>query len=248
MMTRKILSVLLALMLCLSLAIPVFAVSTEERFLYDEADLLNSREEAKLIQRLENISHQASAQVVIVTIPSLDGVDVAGYTDELYDSMGFGYGQQHDGVLLLVCMSPRRYEILSNGYAGAVIGRREIRSLCDLMDAYLPEGQYSAAFHSFADQCGDYLEQRGGGHSISLGLCVIISLVIGLIVGLIVAFVLKGQLKTVHSQYRAHDYVRAGSLDIRVYRDIFLWRDVSRTRRETDDHSGSSRNRGGGSF
>ena len=256
-MTRKIVSLLLALMLCLSLTIAVSAASGE-RFLYDEADLLSRDEEGKLAQRLEQVSRDTGAQLVIVTLPSVEGGDVTAYTDYLYDSMGFGYGQYRDGVLLLVSMSPRRYEILSNGYAADAIGSWEISSLCGIMDLYLPDGSYYTAFYYFINECEDYLDYYQNGSPFRVGRSLVISLVIGLGVGLIVAFVLKGQLKTVRSQYRAHDYVRAGSMKVNIQRDIFLFRNVTRTRRERDNDSGPSRSsrssggpsrsRGGGSF
>ena len=79
-----------------------------------------------------------------------------------------------------------------------------------------------------------------------------IALVIGLVVGLIVALSLKGQLKSVHKQYRADGYVRQGSMGLTVCKDLYLYRNVTRTPRQTNNssghRSGGSRNVGGGSF
>ena len=80
----------------------------------------------------------------------------------------------------------------------------------------------------------------------------IICLIIGLVIGLIVVLVLKGQLKSVHQQHLAHDYVKEGSMNLTIQRDMFLYRNVTRTKRESSGSSGSgggsSRNVGGGSF
>ena len=54
-------------------------------------------------------------------------------------------------VMLLVCMDPREYRILSNGHAGVAIGPDQVDALCDFMGLYLPKGSYVAAFDSFAD-------------------------------------------------------------------------------------------------
>lgn len=226
----------------------------DEYFLYDDADLLTDEQEAELVKKLTEVSHATNAQVVIATMASMDGGDIDSFVDYLYDSMGFGYGENHDGVLLLVCMDPREYRILSNGYAGTAIGPDQIDTLCDFMETYLPNGHYVAAFNSFADQCGEFLEYYQMGSPFKVGKNLAISLIIGIIAGLIVAFVLKGQLKSVRKQDQAHRYVKPGSMTVDTQYDIFLYRTVTRTQKQKRVESTSSgsgdtaRSKGGGSF
>ena len=230
------------------------AAKENEEFLYDEADLLTDEQEAELVKKLAEVSHATNAQIVIVTMASMDGGDIDSFVDYLYDSMGFGYGENHDGVLLLVCMDPREYRILSNGYAGTAIGPDQIDTLCDFMETYLPNGHYVAAFNSFADQCGEFLEYYQMGSPFKVGKNLAISLIIGIIAGLIVAFVLKGQLKSVRKQDQAHRYVKPGSMTVDIQYDIFLYRTVTRTQKQkrvesTSSGSGNTaRSKGGGSF
>ena len=221
-------------------------------FVYDGADLLTDSEERVLSQKLSRISGACSAQTVVATVSSVNG-SVDNYVDDFYDSMGFGYGQGHDGVLLLVCMNPREYRIISNGYAGTVIGRYEINELCSIMDYYLPRGDYAKAFSAFADQCEHNLYDHLYGEPFPVGKTLLISLVVGLTVGLIVALILKGQLKSVRSQNLAGSYVKKGSMYINNSYDIFLYRNIRRTRKSSESSGhrssgGSSRSRGGGSF
>lgn len=229
-------------------------VPENEQFLYDEADLLTDSEEATLVEKLKEVSHACNAQLVVVTIASMDGGDIDSYVDYLYDSMGFGYGEKHDGVLLLVCMDPREYRILSNGYAGTAIGPDQIDTLCDFMETYLPNGHYTSAFHSFADQSGEFLEYYLMGSPFKVGKSLAISLIIGIIAGLIVAFILKGQLKSVRKQDQAYGYVKPGSMTVNIQYDIFLYRTVTRTKKQKRVESTSSgsgdtaRSKGGGSF
>ena len=231
------------------------AVAKEnEEFLYDEADLLTDSEETALVEKLTEISHATNAQIVIATIASMDGGDIDSFVDYLYDTMGFGYGADHDGVLMLVCMDPREYRILSNGCAGVAIGPDQIDTLCDFMETYLPNGHYVAAFNSFADQCGEFLEYYQMGSPFKVGKNLAISLIIGIIAGLIVVLVLKGQLKSVRKQDQAHRYVKPGSMTVDMQYDIFLYRTVTRTKKQervesTSSGSGSTaRSKGGGSF
>ena len=185
---------------------------------------------------------------------SMDGGDIDTFVDYLYDTMGFGYGTDHDGVLLLVSMDPREYRIVSNGYAGVAIGPDQIDTLCDVVEFYLSNGNYATAFTLFANECEDYLAYYQAGSPFNVGKSLAISLVIGIIAGLIVAFVMKGQLKSVRKQDGAQVYIKKDSMRINYSRDIFLYRNVERTKKQERVESTSSgsgdtaRSKGGGTF
>ena len=230
------------------------AAKVDEQFVYDEADLLTDSEEAALVEKLTEVSHATDAQIVIATIASMDGGDIDAFVDYLYDSMGFGYGADHDGVLLLVCMDPREYRILSNGHAGVAIGPDQIDTLCDIVEFYLSKGNYATAFTLFANECEEFLVYYQDGSPFNVGKSLAISLVIGIIAGLIVAFVMKGQLKSVRKQNSARTYVKPGSMQLTYSRDIFLYRNVVRTKKQervesvSSGSGGTARSKGGGSF
>ena len=250
-MTRKITTLILALLLCVSLAVSVSAAG-ETAVLYDEANLLSAAEEAQLNAKLLEVSQTYNAHIIVATIPSMGGGDIDQYVEHVYDSMNFGYGQNHDGVFLLVCMDPREYRILSNGFAADAISMGAIDGIGDAIVSDLSYGYYADAFHIFADECAYYLDGYINGFPFNTGKNLVIALIIGILAGLIVAYVLKGQLKSVFKQDRAANYVKENSLVITTQRDLFLYRDVSKSRKESSKSSsssgGSSRNVGGGSF
>ena len=249
-MTRKIICLFLSLLLCS--AVTVFAFEAEKSdFLYDDADLLTEAEETILIEKLSSVSAQYQAQIVIATMSSLDSGNIDDFVDYLYDSMGFGYGENRDGVLLLVCMDPREYRILSNGYAGVAIDPDDIGKISDEIVGNLSDGDYAGAFDEFADACAYYLDGYINGFPFNAGKSLAISLIIGVVIGLIAASVLKGQLKSVYKQTRAHDYVKKDSMQVNISNDIFLYRTVTQTKKETkssSDSGGTARSKGGGSF
>ncbi len=242
-------------------ATEAYSWDADERFLYDDADLLTEDQEAALMQKLETVSHTYNTQLVIATLPELGSGDIDSYVEYLYDSMGFGYGDTREGVLLLVCMDPRSYRIMSNGHAGVVIGVDQVDKLCDFMDTYLPNGHYVAAFNSFADQCEEMLAYAQAGSPFQVGKSLAISLVIGIIAGLIAVLILKSQLKSVRKQHTAHVYVQQGSMYVNLHSDIYLYRHVVATRKQerekTTSTAGASRSsnsgntartKGGGTF
>ena len=247
-MKRKVCSLFLAVLLCLSLALPVLAAA-ETEFLLDEADLLSPREEAQLEEKLTELSAAYNTQLVVYTVSSLEE-RIDRTVNRIYDEMGMGYGDSNDGVLLLVCMDPRGYRILSNGRAFSAIGMDEIDSIGNKIAPRLTAGDYADAFDSFAEECAYYLESYENGSSFRFGKNLLICLVIGVVAGFVVTAILKGQLKTVRQQNQANVYVKPGSMQVTHSNDIFLYRNVTRVKKETSkpSGSGSSRGVGGGSF
>lgn len=226
-------------------------LEAEEYVLFDDADLLSDAEETALTTKLLNISHTYNAQIVVCTIASMDGGDIDRFDDYLYDTMGFGYGKNYDGVMLLVCMDPREYRILSNGFASEAIDNGDINAIGDEIVSDLSDGNYADAFDGFADQCAYYLDGHLNGFPFKFGKNLLIALVIGIAAGWIVTSILKGQLKSVRKQDQANVYVKQDSMNITAHSDIFLYRDVSRTKKSSSSSSsggGSSRSSGGGSF
>ena len=246
-MKRKLLTMLLVVMLCVSLTISAFAASGAD--IYDEADLLSTQEETQLAEKLSEIGEEVDAQIVVMTVPTSDG-SIDTFVEDVYDSMNMGYGENRDGVLLLVCMDSREYRILSNGYAGEAIGMDQIDAISEAIVSDLSEGAYGDAFATFADQCAYYLDGYRNGFPFNVGKNLVVALMIGVVAGVIVAFVLKKQLKSVRQQKQANVYIKSGSMQINTSRDLFLYREVSKTKKASTNSSGSgsSRNVGGGKF
>ena len=246
-MKRKLLSMLFVVVLCLSLAVSAFAASGAD--IYDEADLLSTQEETQLAEKLSEIGEEFDAQIVVMTVTSTSG-NIDAYIEDKFDSMNMGYGENRDGVLLLVCMESREYRILSNGFAGAAIGMDQIDAISDAIVSDLSDGAYADAFTAFADHCAYYLDGYLNGYPFNAGKKLVTALVIGVVAGIVVAFVLKKQLKSVRQQKRANVYIKSGSMKITASRDLFLYRQVTRTKKSSTSSSGSgsSRNVGGGKF
>lgn len=249
-MKRNILSLLLAVVLCISLAVTAFAATGTDAVL-DEAGLLDRSERDELNRVLQEMGAQTDTQLIVATVSETPGGDPDRFIEYFYDSLELGYGEEHNGVLLMVCMDLREYRILSNGLAAAAIGGDEIDAISDAVVSYLSDGDYAEAFEEFGQQCRYYIDGYVNGFPFRFGKNLLIALIVGLVVGLIVAFALKAQLKSVRRQDQADAYVKPGSMQITRSSDYFLYRNVTRTKKESGGSSrgsGSSRNVGGGSF
>lgn len=251
-MKKKLFSLFLILLLLLLNSVCAFAqVDNGKSFVYDGADLLSVTEEQRLSDKLSRISGEYNAEITVITRSSTAG-SIDWLVEDLYDDMGLGYGENHDGVLLLICMDVREYRILSNGFAADAISMDNIDSISDKIVSDLSDGNYYDAFDSFADECDYYLNGYLNGFPFEFLKVGLISLAVGVAVGLIVVLIMKAQLKSVKPKHNANGYVKSGSMNITHAGDYFLYSSVSKTARQTDSsHSsggGGSRNVGGGKF
>ncbi|MCP4883719.1 MAG: TPM domain-containing protein [Flavobacteriales bacterium] len=82
---------------------------------YDKAQFLSTNEAKRLEQKLINYSDTTSTQIVVVTINSLEGNEIAMYGTELAHKWGIGQKDKDNGILLLVSKDDRKISI-RNGY------------------------------------------------------------------------------------------------------------------------------------
>lgn len=105
---RSLCAALAALVLLVALAAPAFAADGFADLYYrmnDSAEVLTEDEDGELEASLEELSVRQSFDVIIATIDSLESegcTSMEEYADDLYDYCQFGYGENRDGVLLVV--------------------------------------------------------------------------------------------------------------------------------------------------
>ncbi|MFN4240895.1 MAG: TPM domain-containing protein [Erythrobacter cryptus] len=77
----------------------------------DAADLLPPEVEARLAAKLEALEAQSQRQLVVATVPDLNGYDIADYGYQLGRFWGLGDKERNDGALLLVAPNERKVRI-----------------------------------------------------------------------------------------------------------------------------------------
>ncbi len=101
---------------------PLFAQNIPSRpnppkLVNDLADILTPEQEVHLEQKLVNYDNTTSIQVAIVTVPTLDGADVADYAIELGRKWGVGNKSTNNGVVVLLSMQTgNRKMFIAPGY------------------------------------------------------------------------------------------------------------------------------------
>ena len=81
----------------------------------DAANILSPATEAALTTKLANLETQSQRQLVIATIPDLQGYDISDYGYQLGRHWGIGDKERNDGVVLLIAPNERKMNI-SVGY------------------------------------------------------------------------------------------------------------------------------------
>jgi len=77
----------------------------------DAANILNAEQEAALTHRLALLEQSTRHQMVVVTVKSLGGRDIADVTRDLANTWGIGRKGHDDGVVLLVAPNERKVRI-----------------------------------------------------------------------------------------------------------------------------------------
>lgn len=96
----------------------------------DFAGVLEAAPRATLESQLEALERETSAEVALVTVPTLDGRGVEEYANALFNAWGVGKRGRDNGVLVLVAVQDRAMRIevgyglegvLPDGLAGALM-------------------------------------------------------------------------------------------------------------------------------
>jgi uncharacterized protein len=77
----------------------------------DDADLLNPGDELALTQELEALEDKSTDQLVVVTLPSLQGYTIEDFGYQLGRHWGIGTKELDNGVLLIVAPNERKVRI-----------------------------------------------------------------------------------------------------------------------------------------
>ena len=262
----------LSLILCAALCAAASAYSGE--YVFDEAGTLSDEQAQALENQAASMAETYGFGVYLVT---LDDFSEYGYDDAyefavaLYEEWGFGLGDEHDGEMLFMSMSNRKYALVYHGYGDIAFTEGGRDSLESAMLGRFREDDWAGGFQEYMDwserlleaaangepvgwdEYGDYHPDDGDNYddsddepglfewAVALGIPAVITIVIGL--------VLIGQMESVKEATQAKDYVLPHTMDIRTKSDRFTHVTETRTKVESDhdsDSGGSSHHSGGG--
>lgn len=251
---KRVLSVLLVSLLLLCLILPVSA--NEYPLVSDMENLLTPEEVQSLSDAALGLKQEYGIHPIIVTVPSFLGKSAQDFADDYYDE----FSDSEDGVLFLLSMEQREWYISTAGSMIYALTDYGIQQIGEGAISYITQGDYYGGFRYFLDSLPAYLDALADGSPID-GYAdysgdyyhgdaeetvyyedsspnFFLSLIIGLAAGGITVFVMYRMMDDKNKQRGAAAYMKEGSFHLHTRRDIFLYSNVSKTRKQQNTSSG----------
>jgi uncharacterized protein len=236
------------LMLILGGSFRLQAHAANAQKVVDEVGLLSAEEEELLQKQLSDTAEKYQCDAVIAILDGIEGSSMQSYTDQYFYEEGYGYGDERDGIILLVNMSGRKYWFATRGDANRIFTDYGTEIIEERVVPYLSDGEYYEACSKYADLVESFMKEATENepydvnHTYSdpmaMWLRLVISLGVGLVVMVITLVILYSQLKSVGAEKRAQEYIRSGSFRVTRERDIFLYSNVTRRKIEKASNGG----------
>ncbi|MCR5830216.1 MAG: TPM domain-containing protein [Lachnospiraceae bacterium] len=248
--------------------------STDIRRFYDEAGLIYDGNESEIEEKLRNLSDKYGVDVIVAFCSKRPSDYDSSYTDrdEVWRTQQFAcdfyawedyYHEGNlsdDGLIFMLCDEDRTWAIESTGILENAIDHSSTDYIFDQIKSSLSDDLYTTAVDEFIEQAEIHFEGYRTGNAyvngkhpqrlFDWGLRIVVWIVIGLVIGLIRVGSMKSQLKSVAVKTEASDYIVPGSFNLKNSRDFFLYKTVTRVKRESSSSSGggSHHSSGGRSF
>lgn len=146
--------------------LPVLAFAAELPALtgriVDSAGMIDGATEVALTRKLEDFEKKSSDQIVVATIPDLDGDDIESYANRLFRAWGLGQAGEDNGVLLLVARDDRKMRIeVGYGLEGSLTDLHSKLIIENTMVPAFRAGDYSGGVSKAVDDIIMVLEGDG---------------------------------------------------------------------------------------
>lgn len=153
-MKKNLLSLTLALILIITGSLAYgqnleLPEPTKDFYVNDFADLIDDAVENNIKNINSNYENtEEKPQIVVVTVPNLQGLDENKYAVELFEKWKIGNKDYNNGLLVLLSLEERRIKIeVGYGLEGAITDSESGRILDDSLE-YLSEGDYSTGLEN----------------------------------------------------------------------------------------------------
>ncbi|OQX57955.1 MAG: hypothetical protein B5M52_06340 [Helicobacteraceae bacterium 4484_230] len=118
----------------------------------DNADLLSPEQEQKVSLQLEALESNTTDQLVVVTLKSLDGYDIADYGYQLGRHWGIGQENKDNGALLIVAPNERKVRIeVGYGLEGVLTDAKSSWIIQNIILPAFKSGEYDAGIQAGAE-------------------------------------------------------------------------------------------------
>lgn len=253
---KKVFSCMLLLFISMILCLPVYAVS-ENPTLIDDAGYLIQPELAKLSEELEQIREKYNFEVAIYTESEMSGITAEEAADDIYDYNGYGAGKNNDGIMLYICRGTREYHFTTHGEGLKVFNSNGLKYLESMVLPHFENDDYYEAFETYIQISDELLKMASEGNPYNekhySTKYIVGVIVLCLLAPLLIAFIMMKKklkkMKTAVEDNYAADYMKPGSMNLSISKDLFLYSRITKTEKSksgSSTHTSSSGKTHGG--
>jgi uncharacterized protein len=118
----------------------------------DYADMISASAEQAIAQKLETLETSDSTQVVVLTIPSLDGEDLEGFSIQVAEAWKIGTAEHDNGAILVVARDDRAVRIeVGYGLEGKLTDLLSGRIIREIILPNFKAGRFDEGFLQAVD-------------------------------------------------------------------------------------------------
>lgn len=164
MKAKKLIALIFLILLVMPLSFAAaYPKHTNDFFVNDFANVLPASAESELMANALALFEATGAQLVVVTVESLDGQDLESYARGLFNEWGIGDAKKKNGVLLLVSVSDRKSRIeVGYGLEGALNDALTGRIQDDFMIEHFRSERYDLGLLGGASEVADRIYAEYG--------------------------------------------------------------------------------------
>lgn len=158
---KKVICLMIVFLLILSIKSLAVVPPTKDFFVNDYAGVLTEETKNYIMQTNIELQEKTGAQIVVVTIESLEGMDIEEYSMQLARNFQIGNAEENNGVLMLCSIEDRNFRI-EVGYEleGKLTDGRTGIILDEYIIPYLREDDYnSGIINGFNEILQDVAEE-----------------------------------------------------------------------------------------
>jgi uncharacterized protein len=144
---KKLLILLTFLLLLLPLQARALNVPKLQGYVNDYAHMISGPKRAKLEEELRSFEQSDSTQLVILTIPSLEGESLEDFSIKVVESWKLGQARKDNGILLFVSRDDRKMRIeVGRGLEGRLTDLMAGRIIDLAIKPWFKRGDFDAGF------------------------------------------------------------------------------------------------------
>jgi uncharacterized protein len=144
---KKILPFFILLLCCLPVVAYGLEVPRLQGYVNDYAGMISPSVKSRIVEELRAFEQSDSTQIVLLTIPSLEGEDIEEFGIKVADAWKIGQQQKDNGVLLIVSKQERKVRIeVGRGLEGKLTDLMAGRIIDQVIKPRFRQGDFDGGF------------------------------------------------------------------------------------------------------